>query len=746
MTKPNARLATARRAAAVALFLLAAFCFLTARLFVIQVFGFDRYQKKVIEQITTASPVPAARGAILDANGVVLATDRTVYRISVFPSAVAGQDAEGALSRAIAEGLAAAVPDLSADKVLRDLSHNRELERTTVRETDKESADRVVAAILQNGWQAFVAVEAVTARYYPQGTLAAHVLGFTGSDGQGLYGLELQYDEQLSGQAGAYVTARDSTGNELPDRYSAYTPATPGMTLSTTIDVYVQAALEEQLETARIAAGAQNRVCGVVMNVKTGAILGMATSPSFDPNEPFLLNAESLQKLNDSGYLPGSDEYKTEKQRLLAETWNNKAVTEIYMPGSTFKTMTCSMVLEEGAVTDLNEAFYCRGSLTVADRIIHCHKREGHGAITFAEGLQKSCNPVMMTISARIGCDVFYEYVKNFGMLEKTGVDLPGEGRSIFHAQNSFTELDLATASFGQNFKVSVLQMITAVSAVANGGKLVTPYLVERVTDVAGQTVYQHETTVRRQVVSEQTAKTVSTILAEGVAGEGGAKNAYVAGFRVAAKTGTSEKIGDDREARIGSCVGFAPADDPEIAVIIVVDEPTCYVKYGSVVAAPYVAGVFRSVLPHLGVEPVYTEAEQEARTLTVPDLCGLSMTEAAKLLGASGFTVRFAGNSGQVTGQTPSPGTVVKRDGATVTLCLGEASERTVTVPDVVQKDLGDAGGILTGVGLNIGFCRGDGWLSGDRTVVAQTPAAGQQVPLGTVVMLQFPYDESEE
>ncbi len=746
MVRPEAQLKTARRAAAVALFLLAVFCFLTARLFAIQIFWFDRYQKKVLEQITTSSPVPAARGEILDASGVVLATSRTVYRVSVFPSAVAKRDADGSLAKAIAAGLSAALPGLSADKVLRDLSHNGELERTTVRQTDKESADRVVAAILQNGWQPYVVVEAVTARCYPQGTLAAHVLGFTGSDGQGLYGLELQYDAQLAGQAGAYVTARDSTGNELPDRYSAYTPATPGMTLTTTLDAYVQAALEEQLETARVASGAQNRVCGIVMNVKTGAVLGMATSPAFDPNQPFLPNAESLQKLEDGGLLPGSDEYQAEKQRLLIETWNNKAVTEIYMPGSTFKTVTCSVALEEGAVKDIDEGFYCRGAMTVADRVIHCHKREGHGAITFAEGLQKSCNPVMMTISARVGCDVFYEYVKRFGMLERTGVDLPGEGRSIFHAKSAFTELDLATASFGQNFKVSVLQMITAVSAVANGGKLVTPYLVERVADAAGQTVYQHEATVRRQVVSEQTANTVCSILAGGVAGDGGAKNAYVAGYRVAAKTGTSEKIGDDREARLGSCVGFAPADDPEIAVIVVVDEPTCYVKYGSVVAAPYVAGVFRSVLPHLGVEPVYTEAEEEARTLTVPDLGGLSMADAAKLLAAAGFTFRFSGESGQVTGQTPAAGTVVRRIGATVTLRLGDAPDRTVTVPDVVKKELGDAGGILTGAGLNVGFCQGDGWLSGDRTVVAQSPAAGQQVPVGTVITLRFPYDESEE
>lgn len=746
MQRENAKSKTARRAAATALFLLVVFCFLVLRLFLIQIFGFERYQKKVLDQITTTSPVRASRGEILDANGVVLATDRTVYRVSVFPSVVAGRDADGELKQRIANGLSAALPGLSADKVLNDLSHERELERTVVRATEKACADRVIAMILENDFEELVAVEAVTARCYPCGTLAAHVLGFTGSDGQGLYGLELQYENDLAGKAGAYVTARDSTGNELPDRYNAYTPATPGNTLHTTLDVFVQAALEEQLETARIASGAQNRVCGIVMNVKTGAILAMATSPSFDPNTPFLPNADSLAKLNASGFMPGSEEYQNEKQRLLTETWNNKAVTEIYMPGSTFKTMTCSMVLEDGAVKDLNEGFYCHGSLTVADRVIHCHKREGHGPITFAEGLQKSCNPVMMTISARIGCDRFYDYVKGFGLLEKTGIDLPGEGRSIFHSKSAFTQLDLATASFGQNFKVSVLQMITAVSAVANGGKLMTPYLVESVTDADGNIVYSHEATVRRQVVSEQTAKTVSAILAEGVAGDGGAKNAYVAGYRVAAKTGTSEKIGDNAEGRIGSCVGFAPADDPQIAVIVVVDEPTSYIKYGSVVAAPYVAGVFRSVLPHLGVEPVYTEAEEDARTLTVPDLSGLSMTAAAELLARAGFTFRFEGEQGTVTGQTPLPSAVVKRGGATVTLRLGDSPQKTVTVPDVTAKELGVAGSVLAGVGLNIGFCHGDNWIGGDRTVTAQSPAAGKEVPIGTVVTLRFPYDESEE
>ncbi len=737
---------TLKRATLITIAFLLIFGMLSARIFAIQFFGFEKYQKKVLDQMTTESPVRAARGEILDAAGRVLATNKTVYRVSIFPNVIAKAENTEKIVELIATGLSERLQGVKKEDVLEHIGHKTSLERTVARSIDVETAGKILDFIKQNELSDMVSVDAVNARYYPYGTLASHVLGFTGSDGQGLYGLELQYESALSGTDGAYITARDSMGNEMPNSYEAYVPAVDGGTLHTTLDAYVQAVLEEEIERAMIEAGAQNRVCGIVMDVNSGAILGMATGPAFDLNEPFVLNESAAAELAALGLAEGSEEYRAAKSRLLLEMWSNKAATEIYMPGSTFKTLTCSAVLEEDAVIDLNERFFCSGSLHVADRTIRCHKKGGHGSLTFAEGLQNSCNPVMMTIAARLGCDTFYEYVKKFGLLEKTGIDLPGEGNSIFHAASSFTELDLATASFGQNFKISVLQLICAVAAVANGGELLTPYLVQSITDDAGNTVYEHERTVRRTVISEETAETVCSILAGGVAGNGGAKNAYVAGYRVAAKTGTSEKIGDDRNARIGSCVGFAPADAPEVAVIIVVDEPTEGSKYGSVVAAPYVANVLERILPYLGVKAAYTEEEEAALCVRVPDCTGWRAESAAQTLAQSGIAYKFVGEGAYVTGQLPAAGAEILKNGACITLTLGKSKSEMIEVPSVVGMTAAEANRMLINAGFNLKVIGARDYLKSNKIVMAQDVAAGALLPRGTVVTLRFAYDEIAE
>ena len=742
---------TLKRAGVAAVAFLLLFFMLLIRIFAIQVFRFERYQQKVLDQLTTESPVRAARGEILDCNGRVLATNQTVYRVSIFPNVIAKSEKADKTADKIAAGLSSLIEGVTYEAVAAHIAHTKELERTVARSVDRETAKNVLGFIKQAKLFDMVTVEAVFARYYPNGALASHVLGFTGSDGQGLYGLELEYDEALSGTDGSYITARDSMGNEMPDSYEAYVAAVNGNTLHTTLDAYIQAVLEEQLETAMIESGAANRACGIVMDVRSGAILAMATGPSFDLNEPFELNEASAALLAAMGLDEESEAYAAAKNQLLLETWSNKAATEIYIPGSTFKILTCSMALEEGVVTDLNERFFCSGALQVADRTIHCHKAGGHGSLTFTEGLQHSCNPVMMTVAARLGTKIVYDYVRAFGLLEKTGVDLPGEGGSIFHAASSFTELDLATASFGQNFKISVLQLITAVSAVANGGKLLTPYLVESITDADGNTVYSHETEVRREVISEKTSKTICEILAGGVSGDGGAKNAYAAGYRVAAKTGTSEKIGDDRTARISSCIGFAPsdadADTPEVAVILVVDEPTEGSKYGSVVAAPYVGNVLEAILPYLGVEPIYTVEEEEHLTLPVPDCVGWRAEQAARVLEQSGFDFRFSGSGEVVTAQSPLAGSAILRRGATVVLTLGEsADEALLTVPDLVGMTAAAANKTLVDAGFTVAIAGAKDYHRSNKTVAAQSPAPGTQAPPGTVVTLRFLYDEMQE
>ncbi len=737
---------TLKRAVFVAIFLAIAFLLLSARIFAIQFFGFERYQQKVLDQMTTESPVRAARGEILDATGRVLATNRTVYRVNLYPNVIAKAENAEEKAKKIATGLADLLPSVSYDKIMEHISHKTSLERTVARSVDREIAAKILDFVKEEGLADMLSVDAVTTRYYPYEALASQVIGFTGSDGQGLYGLELQYNSMLSGTDGSYITARDSMGNEMPNSYEAYIAAVDGGTLHTTLDAYVQAVLEEEIETAMIESGAQNRVCGVVMDVNTGAILAMATSPGFDLNDPFTLSEDYAKILAAQGLSEQDEGYSALKNQLLLEMWSNKASTEIYMPGSTFKILTCAMVLEEDAVIDLNERFYCSGSLQVADRTIRCHKKGGHGSITFEEGLQNSCNPVMMTIAARVGCDKFYEYVQAFGLLEKTGVDLPGEGNSIFHSASSFTPLDLATASFGQNFKISVLQLISAIAAVANGGELLSPYLVESVTDAEGNCIYSHEKTVRNTVISKETAQTICEILAGGVAGDGGAKNAYVAGYRVAAKTGTSEKIGDDREARIGSCVAFAPADAPEIAVLIVVDEPTEGSKYGSVVAAPYVANVLERILPYLGVQASYTESEQEAMTLRVPDCMGWSVEKAALMLSAGGFSCRIEGDGAFVTGQIPAAGSTVLQAGASITLTTGKGKESLIVVPNVVGMSAAEANKALINAGFNIKVIGAKDYLKSNKTVIEQSCVAGAELPHGTVVVIRFGYEESTE
>ena len=737
---------TLKRAAFMAIFLAIAFLLLSARIFAIQFFGFERYQQKVLDQMTTESPVRAARGEILDATGRVLATNRTVYRVNLYPNVIAKAENADEMAKKIAQGLADLLPSVSYDKIMEHISHKNSLERTAARSVDREIAAKILDFIKREGLADMLSVDAVTTRHYPFEALASQVIGFTGSDGQGLYGLELQYNSMLSGTDGSYITARDSMGNEMPNSYEAYIAAVNGGTLHTTLDAYVQAVLEEEIETAMIESGAQNRVCGVVMDVNTGAILAMATSPGFDLNDPFKLNAEYAEILAAQGSSAEDEGYSALKNQLLLEMWSNKASTEIYMPGSTFKILTCAMVLEEDAVIDLNERFYCSGALQVGDRTIRCHKKGGHGSITFEEGLQNSCNPVMMTIAARLGCDKFYEYVKAFGLLEKTGIDLPGEGNSIFHSASSFTSLDLATASFGQNFKISVLQLISAIAAVANGGELLSPYLVESVTDADGKCIYSHEKTVRNTVISAETAQTICEILAGGVAGDGGAKNAYVAGYRVAAKTGTSEKIGDDREARIGSCIAFAPSDAPEIAVLIVVDEPSEGSKYGSVVAAPYVANVLERILPYLGVQASYTEAEQATMVLRVPDCAGWSVEKAVLMLSAGGFSCRIEGDGAFVTGQIPAAGSTVLQAGAGITLTTGKGKEDLVCVPNVVGMSAAEANKALINAGFNIRVIGAKDYLKSNKTVLEQSCVVGAELPRGTVIVIRFGYEESTE
>lgn len=759
------------------------FSLLLVRILLLQTVGYDRYQQKVIDQMTTEVNVSASRGTIYDANGVVLATNISTYRVFISPSSIASEQRELdemgeeiRLDELIAENLSA-ILDVTYEFVIKQTTYTKYLDRTIKSEVSEERAELVRAFIEEYNLHHMIYLQTTSTRYYPYSELASHVLGFTGNDGDGLYGLEFSYNELLSGTNGKYITARDARGNEMPYAYKEYIEPEDGYHVNSTLNVFVQATLEEELKAAYIESGGENRASGIVMNVNTGEILGMAVYPNFDLNDPWTLDKQYQAKLDTSEYESGSDAYSTFKRELLLSMWSNKAITESYIPGSTFKVITASMALEEAVVT-LNETFSCCGYLNVLGHKIHCHKVQGHGSLSFVQGIQQSCNPVLMTVGRRLGTSTFYNYLQSFGYLERTGIDLPGEGGSLFASEDAFTELDLAIYSFGQNFNVTLIQHITAVAAVANGGYLVTPHLVSSVTDHDGNIIQAYDTNVRRQVVSSSVCKTVADILEKGVSGDGGAKNAYVAGYRVAAKTGTSEKkerecpkcdstgiptkvdgsqkyicsickyVGEVEEFEVSddyvcSTVAFAPADNPQYAVIIIVDEPTQGTLYGSVVAAPYVGNVMEKILPYLGVEAVYTDEELEKLAITVPDCRFGSVSYIQKIYGEK-FNIEVVGDpNGVVYKQYPEAGTVIERGSARIILYTERGAQaETVSVPDVMGMTAQAANQTLINAGLNIRIIGTKNYLSGTgATVVLQSIEAGSQVARGSVVEVTFRY-----
>ncbi|MBQ7379822.1 MAG: PASTA domain-containing protein [Clostridia bacterium] len=729
--------------------------FLLLRILILQTVEYEKYQAKVISQITTETTIEADRGAIYDANGILLAGNVTTYRVFIAPRTIKEQTNETGVDYAdmISHGLSELLEDVTYEDVHYQTTKTHYLDRTIARKVTSDVAKQIRELIKENGLEDMVHLEATATRYYPYDSLAAHTLGFTNSDGVGIYGLEYTYEEYLKGTDGKYVTARDADGNEMPYDYESMIPAVPGYAINTTIDVFVQAALDEQVKAAYIESGGENRACGVVMDVNTGDVLAISVYPTFNLNDPWELNEDCLKALEESGFAEDSEEYGKLSQELLLTTWNNKAVTEVYMPGSTFKIITAAMAVEEN-LPILNQKHNCPGYHIVNGRKIKCHKVQGHGWLTFAEGIQQSCNPWLMRIGADIGATNFYSYFSAFGYFEKTGIDLPGEGSTVegvtFWDKTMFESADiyLATASFGQNFKISVLGHVTAIAAVANGGDLVTPRLVRSISDTSGNVIKSFEPEIRRQVVSEQTCQTISKILEEGVSGNGGAKNAYVAGYRIAAKTGTSEKkdLKDEQGNLIDgkyicSTVAYAPADDPQYIIMIMVDQPTQGTLYGSVVAAPYVANVMETILPYLGVEAVYTDAELEKMAIEAPGVTYWSLELAREYAQSVGFELKVVGNGDTIYAQSPEAGVKVEKDNATLIVYTERSMEKkTVKVPDLSGKTAVAASQLLANSNLNIKISGTYNYMSGTvATAYAQSVEPGTEVEIGTTITVYF-------
>ncbi len=730
---------------------------------------FDEYQKKVIDQLTTEIKVGADRGNIYDSEMNLIAQNYTVYDISISPARI-NDISEGNkilqiwktyypdstltnVSEIIADFLSETL-EIPKDEIQKKIAKKKSLYATIEKGVEAEVAEKIRDFIAKLELDEEIFVNAASKRYYPYSNLASHVLGFAGSDNNGLYGLEYYYDETLSGSDGKYIIARDAYGKEMPFDYESYVEAIDGNSIVTTIDIRVQAILEKYLKEANETFASTNGVSGIVMNVKTGAVIAMANYPDYNLNEPFKLSEYYQLMLDQTGLEKETDEYSKQLAALRAEMWRNKTVNTLYMPGSTFKVLTVAMSLEE-KVSYLNDQFFCQGwhYRPGYGRNIKCHKHSGHGALTLVGGLQESCNPVMMTLAERLGEETFYEYFKNFGYFEKSGIDLAGETSTYFHNKDSFRVADLACASFGQNFGITMIQHLTSLSTAFNGGKLVVPHLLDKVIDENGNVVKQYETTVRRTVMSQETSRAIIDILADATATKQSSKNAYVPGYRIGAKTGTSEKtdkLNEDGEVYlvIGSCVAFAPAEDPEYVILIVNDEPREGSQWGSVNAAPYAAMVLEEILPILGVEPVYTEEELAKLTIEVGNFVGKTKASAEKTIGSLGCEVEFIGTGDKVTAQSPAKNSSFTKGYGKITLYLGtEPDEEEYTVPDVTGMNVAAANQTLINAGFNVKINGAKNFgLGSEVNVLNQYPKAGTKLQKGDVVVITSAHVEGVE
>ena len=632
-------------------------CFggLLVRLFVLQILDPDNYADRAAGQQLRDTTLPAARGEIISADGVVLATSKTCWSIRASPRELDDALVEPA-ARALSEIL-----ELDYDATLEKLSQRSSNDCLLRRRVDADMANAVRTWCAENGARGIQVLQD-TKRVYPEGDFMGCLLGFTDVDNQGLWGLELAYDEPLTGQNGVILTAKNAWGYDMPTHYSTLQEAVPGSSLTLTIRDDIQHYLESALCAAVEEHNVASRAVGIVMDVNTGAVLAMSTKPDYDPNNPRVIVDETVRARVNA--LTG-EERSAALQTAQQAQWRNKAISDLYEPGSVFKLITCSAALDTGAVTR-NTTFVCAGKIGVAGTTFRCANGHVHGSETVAQGLAVSCNPCFIQIGARLGKENFCKYFEAFGLRTATGIDLPGEiKRSEYYTADRMGPVELASCSFGQSSKVSYLQMITAVCAVVNGGKLMQPYVVQTITDADGQVTYQAQPTVKAQVIKEETSAVMRELM-EGVVTSGTGKNAAVAGYRVGGKSGTSQKLDSENErARIASFVAVAPIENPQIAVLVCLDEPHSWTTSGGALSGPVCAEVLQKSLPRLGIEPSYNEEEQKKYFTTVPDVTGWRTAAAGQKLAEYSLTADVLGEGERVQSQYPAAGTSVRKNSA---------------------------------------------------------------------------------
>ena len=738
-----------------------AFIPVTIRLYNLMVKEYDYYAQIALRNQTRTTNVTAERGIIYDRNMNVLACNVGVENVYLDPHELKQSKADlEEIGQVLGDLL-----DLDPTWIVEQGKDTTKRYKQIAARIDTEIAAKIRGYINAQDIRG-IHLEPNSQRYYPYGSLAAQVIGFTNASNTGSEGVEAAYNSYLEGDGGKVITTKGNNEMDMPFSYEKYVASQQGCSVTLTLDATVQACLEKQMENAIARYDVQNGAFGMVMNAKTGEILAMATLGSYDPNRYLeILDQDTMRQLeqlrlrylmNPVGSQAYEDGKKAFREALSAaqlKQWRNRCISDGYEPGSTFKVLTMAAALDCGAI-DLDTGFYCKGAEQIPGRsqLLHCWRSTGHGSEQTPQALQNSCNIAFAHIALKLGGERFYEYVQNFGILEKTGIDLAGESKGVFFDKALVTDTEkwgtasLTSGSFGQTFKITPLQLVRAIAAVVNGGYLLEPYIVSEVTDAEGNTVLRQEPTVLRQVISEETSKTMRGLI-ESVVVEGTAKNAKVAGFAIGGKTGTSEKIDvfDENGQRvldkIVSFVGIAPMDDPEYIVLVALDTPSrstgLYIS-GGVMAAPTVGAVMADILPYLGVKHNYTEEDAAGQLLTVPDVEGMTAKEAEIRLKEEGLAGKFQGDGELVTGQIPAPGQPVPGN-SQLLIYMGEIPEQQwVCVPDfygMTRQQASDAAGKL---GLYI-LVKGNDTVSAAVTVTAQSVEKEKQVPVGTVIELEF-------
>lgn len=691
-------------------------------------------QESAVDLQLADTTVSAKRGTIYDANGNVLAESASVWQVVMSPVNFKNDKQRQAAAKGLSE-----IFDLEYNDVLDDTKQQSHYV-VVKRRIESDEREKVLELIdtLKKDYSCSGVIQLLDdyKRYYPKNSLASSVIGFTGSDDQGLEGIEYEYDSYLSGTPGRIITAQNARGTDMPFRYEQNVESEDGNNVYLTIDETIQSICEKYMQKGVEDNNVLNKGVCIAMDVNTGAILAMVTTDGYDLNNPYELSAKDKKKIKSTA----KSKQAEAESAALSNMWRNKAVADTYMPGSVFKMCVASAALEENLVNE-KTSFTCTGSISVEGETIHCSNISGHGTQNFVEVISNSCNPAFIQIGQMLGAGKFRQYYQGFGFSDKTGIDLPGEAEDSFWKEGKMGGVDLAVASFGQNFTITPIQMITACAAVSNGGYVVQPHVVSKITDSKGNVIKSVDKKIKRQVISDDTSKKMNEYLEYNTERQGAAAG-YISGYKVAGKTGTTEKRGVTKfessfsEDYISSFCGYAPADDPQIAMLVFFDTPDGDAYYGSQVSSPVFINIMSEVLPYLDVKTSYTDEELGYVDASAGDYTGVSVDEAKTAVEADGFTATVKGNGSTVISQIPTVSSGLQKGGSIVLYTDSDSQSETVSVPSFIGLSPDEVNDVASAYGLNVSF---SGATTSSGTSSSQNIEAGTSVSPGTVITVSF-------